>query len=141
MKSWKALTVAAAPLAILISACAPEAGTNDSAEPTPAPTTTPAASASPMASYDDWIGKWTGPEGLFVTVTATGEGTYQLEMQSDLDTRGTYQGTAGPDGIVFERGGTPFSLRRATGDETGLKYLAGKQDCLMVVEGEGFCRD
>ena len=27
------------------------------------------------------------------------------------------------------------------GDATGLKYLAGKKDCLTVEPGEGYCRD
>ncbi|MFM7349385.1 MAG: hypothetical protein ACKO01_07835, partial [Erythrobacter sp.] len=66
---------------------------------------------------------------------------YDLEMQSDLDTRGSYTGTATAEGIAFERGGEIRVLRKATGAETGLKWLADKQDCLMVVEGEGYCRD
>lgn len=91
--------------------------------------------------FASWAGRWTGVEGMFLDVTPLGEGRYQLEMQSDLDTRGTYEGREDERAIRFERGGEALTLRRATGDETGLKWLAGKQDCLMVGEGEGYCRD
>lgn len=106
------------------------------------------ATAAPTADesitgrrFAAWAGRWTGVEGMFLDVTPLGDELYELEMQSDLDTRGTYQGREDERAIRFERGGEQLTLRRATGDETGLKWLAGKQDCLMVREGEGYCRD
>ena len=88
-----------------------------------------------------WAGKWTGPEGLYVSITPAADGKIGLEMQSDLDTKASYEGTATADGISFKRGEETLTLKKATGDETGLKYLAGKKDCLMVKSGEGYCRD
>ncbi len=102
----------------------------------PAPAATVAAAAPRM----EWAGKWTGVEGMYVEITPVGE-TYKLEMQSDLDTLGTYSGTVTADGIAFERDGDTLLLKPASGDETGLKYLAGKTNCLMVEPGEGYCRD
>jgi len=67
-------------------------------------------------------------------------GAYNLEMQSDLDTKGSYRGQDAEGGIEFARGGEGFLLHAATGDETGLKYLAGKKNCLMVKAGEGYCK-
>ncbi|MDZ3831169.1 MAG: hypothetical protein U0S50_05045 [Sphingopyxis sp.] len=99
---------------------------------------TPAEAAHRFAS---WAGKWTGVEGMYVTITPAEPGKYRLEMQSDLDTKGDYEGTDGEHGIGFERGGEQLSLRRGSGDETGLKYLAGKTECLVVKAGEGYCRD
>ena len=87
-----------------------------------------------------WAGKWIGPEGLFVEIKPGADGNIGLEMQSDLDTKASYEGTATADGISFQRGGETLTLKKATGDETGLKYLAGKNDCLMVKSGEGYCR-
>lgn len=87
-----------------------------------------------------WAGKWIGPEGLFVEIKLGADGNIGLEMQSDLDTKASYEGTATADGISFQRGGETLTLKKATGDETGLKYLAGKNDCLMVKSGEGYCR-
>jgi hypothetical protein len=91
--------------------------------------------------FASWAGKWTGVEGMYVTITAAEPGKYKLEMQSDLDTKGTYDGNDSEHGIKFKRGTEELSLRRGNGDETGLKYLAGKKECLIVKDGEGYCRD
>jgi hypothetical protein len=62
-------------------------------------------------------------------------------MMSDLDTTGTYIGKDAPGGIACDLKGEPKLLRAAKGDEIGLKWLDGKQNCLMVEESVGFCRD
>ena len=138
----------------LLAACQQTSPTPDSADTTVAhaekpgvdeTATSEAASTSGEGvtgrRFAAWAGRWTGVEGMFLDVTPLGDGRYGLEMQSDLDTRGTYEGREDERTIRFERGGEQLTLRRATGDETGLKWLAGKQDCLMVREGEGYCRD
>ncbi|ABF52919.1 hypothetical protein [Sphingopyxis alaskensis] len=142
----KSLTMAAASAAMLLTGC-------EKAEaPAPAETTTtetfpvdtvPAEEVDATAPhrFASWTGKWTGVEGMYATITPAGPGQYKLEMQSDLDTRGTYDGTDSEHGIQFTRGGEDLTLRRASGDETGLKYLAGKTECLIVKPGEGYCRD
>lgn len=91
--------------------------------------------------FESWVGKWTGVEGMYVAITTAESGKYKLEMQSDLDTRGTYNGEDSEHGIKFKRGNDELTLRRGSGDETGLKYLAGKKECLIVKVGEGYCRD
>lgn len=91
--------------------------------------------------FASWAGKWTGVEGMYVTITTAAPEKYKLEMQSDLDTKGSYEGWDSEHGIKFKRGGQDLSLHRGNGDDTGLKYLAGKKDCLIVKEGEGYCRD
>lgn len=98
----------------------------------------PAAAPHRFAS---WAGKWTGVEGMYATITPAEPGKYKLEMQSDLDTKGSYDGKDSEHGIKFKRGAEELSLRRGSGDETGLKYLAGKKECLIVKQGEGYCRD
>ena len=116
----------------------------DASEPVaPEPAAVAPTADEPVAGrrFAAWAGRWTGVEGMFLDITPLGEGRYRLEMQSDLDTRGTYEGREDERAIRFERGGEVLTLRRSTGDETGLKWLAGKQDCLMVREGEGYCRD
>lgn len=110
----------------------------ETAPPETPPAEDPATTPHRFAS---WAGKWTGPEGMFVTITAAEPGKYKLEMQSDLDTKGTYDGSDSEHGIQFARGTEKLSLTRASGDETGLKYLAGKKECLKVKDGEGYCRD
>lgn len=99
------------------------------------------AGADSAHRFASWAGKWTGVEGMYVTITTAEPGKYKLEMQSDLDTKGSYDGADSEHGIMFKRGGEELSLHRGSGDETGLKYLAGKTDCLIVKPGEGYCRD
>ena len=92
-------------------------------------------------NHDGWVGRWIGVEGMFVDIQPAGDGTFTLEMQSDLDTKGTYTGTSTAEGISFERGGETLVLRQSDGAATGLKWLDGKKDCLTVATGEGYCRD
>ena len=90
---------------------------------------------------DAWVGKWIGVEGLVLDIQPAGErGRYVLSVTL-LDGTKSYDGTADGDAIRFTRDGRPESIRAATGDQTGLKWLAGKQNCLMIQQGEGFCRD
>lgn len=121
-----------------LAACNPSAQKDGSAEPAkPALPST----AEVLPDHADWAGRWIGVEGMFLEIVLAGDGTYSLTMQSDLDTLGTYPGRDTADGIAFERAGEELLLRSASGDETGLKYLAGKDNCLMVANGEGYCRD
>ena len=39
------------------------------------------------------------------------------------------------------RDGRAESIAATTGDETGMKWLAGKTNCLTIKVGEGYCRD
>jgi hypothetical protein len=90
---------------------------------------------------DSWIGKWIGPEGLVLDIQPQDDpGRYAITITL-LDGTEKHEGTAEGDRISFNRNGTTETIRAATGDETGLKYLAGKQDCLMIKQAEGFCRD
>lgn len=109
---------------------APPADTAEATDPATAP-----------HRFASWAGKWTGVEGMYATITTAEPGKYKLEMQSDLDTKGTYDGEDSEHGIKFKRGSEELSLHRGSGDETGLKYLAGKKECLIVKTGEGYCRD
>jgi len=113
---------------------ATEPATNDQAPAGP-------SSAAAPHRFADWAGKWTGVEGVYLVITPTEAERYSLEMQYDLDNKVTVEGRDSEHGIKFDRGGKPYSLRRAQGGETGLKWLADKKDCLVVQDGEGYCRD
>lgn len=91
---------------------------------------------------DDWIGRWKGVEGTYLVVAkGTDPGTYKLEMQYTLDDKGSFAGRGSSEGISFERPDGKQTLHPSDGDATGLKWLAGKKDCLTVKSGEGYCRD
>lgn len=135
------LGIALTGLACALSACSQQAQPTAENPESSTTSTAVAPPASSVAAHADWAGKWIGPEGMFVEIAPTAAGKYDLEMQSDLDTRGTYSGADAEGGITFTRAGKQLLLKAASGDETGLKYLAGKTDCLMVKTGEGYCRD
>ena len=90
---------------------------------------------------DAWIGKWLGVEGLVLDIQPAGEPAHYVLSVTLLDGTNSYDGTADGAMIRFIRNGRPESIRAATGAETGLKWLADKQNCLMIREGEGFCRE
>ena len=93
---------------------------------------------------DAWVGKWVGVEGLVLEIAKGAEpGRYRIVNKWNLDQGepGTYDGRASVNGIVFRRGDARIELVAGDGDATGLKWLAGKRDCLIVAPGEGYCRD
>ena len=144
----KSVILASAAALVLLAGCekaeapAPaETATTEVPVETTAPEETAADPAAAAHRYAAWAGKWTGVEGMYATITTAEPGKYKLEMQSDLDTKGTYDGSDSDGGITFTRGAESLTLAASTGDATGLKYLAGKKDCLKVKDGEGYCRD
>ncbi|MEH6642521.1 hypothetical protein [Vreelandella glaciei] len=95
---------------------------------------------------DQWVGRWTGVEGLFLEISKDepeGPGHYLLHMRYGLnaDQIGTFEGQATAEGIRFKRGDGPQLLRAGDGEATGMKWLLEKEDCLVVKTGEGYCRD
>lgn len=124
---------------------APETHSDDAKTSVGGATATPPANATPPAApapARDLSGRWTGVEGMYLDVTPTGTpGRYRLAMQWNLDNSGVFVGTAQGDGIQFVREGVVRMLTPSDGDATGLKYLAGRSDCLTVMPGEGYCRD
>jgi len=129
-----------------LSACSQGAEENGPvADAVEAPSAEAPAVAAPAAghAHADFAGEWFGPEGLFANVALSAPGQYTLTIAGDLDApeQGVeYQGRDAEGGISFVRDGETLLLKRATGDETGLKYLEGETDCLMIKEFEGFCR-
>ena len=115
----------------------PQAG-----QPVAAAAAAPDASApvSALHAHADWQGKWIGVEGMYIEIIPTSPGTYDITMQYDLENEARVTGTDKDGVIAFERNGEALSLRPAIGDEIGLKWLDGQQNCLMVQDGEGYCR-
>lgn len=138
--------IATLALILTVAACgrpapdAPSANSAAAAREPQATASSAAATASPLPPRD-YAGKWVGVEGMYLTVAPAAGDAFTLDMQWDLDHHGTFPGQRRADGIAFVRNGTAEVLSPTDGDATGLKYLAGKQDCLTVKPGEGYCRD
>lgn len=134
MTQWKRMSLVALGAAWLAgcgTAQAPEMQADDGAD----------KAVSGPHLYAAWEGRWTGVEGMYLDIQPSAEGRYQLEMQYDLDNAGIFTGQDGEKGIAFTRDGQRLTLIEGRGDATGLKYLAEKRDCLIVKDGEGYCRD
>lgn len=99
------------------------------------------ATADGAVADTGYVGRWIGVEGTYLTVAEKAGGGVTLDMQWDLDHKGRFDGSITPEGLRFERDGVQQTATRTDGDATGLKYLAGKTDCLTVKPGEGYCRD
>jgi hypothetical protein len=136
------LIVAVAVVALLCGCnqAAPPPADTPAAAPAPAETSAPAA--APPAT-EAWVGKWLGPEGLFLDIGArNAAGRYPITLKDNLDTQAAYEGQPSGREITFTRAGKTETIRAGSGIETGFKYLAGKRDCLIVIAGqEGYCRD
>lgn len=133
-------------LPVLLAGCAKTAdGNNATTGNAPTPAAVPADNAASAAlPTDAWVGRWMGPEGLFLDIRAAADGKpgyYAITNRDTLDREATYQGVGDGATIRFVRDGEDWALRPGSGDETGFKYLAGKTDCLIVEAGkEGYCR-
>lgn len=108
------------------------------ANPMPSAPPAPAETAKVEADY---LGRWTGVEGMYLVVSSKPDGGVTLDMQWDLDNKGTFDGSVTAEGLRFMRNDVAETAVHTNGDATGLKNLAGKQDCLTVKPGEGYCRD
>ena len=114
----------------------------DKSRPHPAPTAT--AEAANVSYPDEWptdrlIGQWNGPEGTFLRIGGQ-DGKYIVTIQN-LDGQGHYNGRAVEGQIQFERNGVTETLRPTKGEETGMKWLSDKTNCLTVHAGEGYCKE
>jgi hypothetical protein len=140
---------------IMLGACGDNSLPNNKPIATPSPTasTTPAATASPNsgvktdgpenktdAKDETLVGKWTGVEGTYLNITQKDDGKFSVEIK-DLDGTQTFDGTAKDSLIEFSRKGKTETVKHATGEETGMKYLLNEKNCVVITKGsEGYCR-
>ena len=148
MKTTALLTLALAVASL--GACSPKSETTETTTTTTvtsyagesAAASITSAEASALESAADmssFTGKWTGPEGTYLTVTP--QGPDYLVTVANLDGPRDFTGKATADGITFTRDGEVFTIRKGTGEDTGMKWLAGKHDCIVVAANEGYCHD
>ena len=116
------------------------AATADNAATSPSPAT-PADAAGTARVEADYLGRWTGVEGMYLVVASKPSGGVTLDMQWDLDNKGMFDGSVTAEGLRFMRNGVAEIAVHTNGAATGLKYLADKKDCLTVKPSEGYCRD
>jgi hypothetical protein len=117
----------------------PAAASSPAVNPSVSPTVDPKAAAAPSAKAVALEGKWTGAEGTHLNVIKKGD-KYAVEIKN-LDKTETFDGFAKGDTIQFKRADKLETITAATGDETGMKWLAGEKNCVVITKGsEGYCR-
>ena len=105
----------------------------------PAATGNNAGPAPALRGTDKLVGQWNGPEGTFLLLAGV-SGKYAITIRN-LDGPRTFHGNGGRDAIRFERDAKAETIRATDGAGTGMKWLAGKKDCIVIEPGEGYCRD
>jgi hypothetical protein len=115
------------------------------------PITSPSQTASPVSSpvadgkntvgkADTLVGKWPGVEGTYLDVEKKGD-KYEIEIKN-LDGSKKYEGTAKGDVIEFSRNGKTETIKAATAEETGMRWLKGEKNCVVITKGsEGYCKN
>ncbi|GGZ30554.1 hypothetical protein [Asticcacaulis endophyticus] len=126
-------------LSVAISACsrAPEPPQNPPELP-PVSAEAPVSASAAASSVPDWTGKWTGPEGTWLEVKPL-NGGFEVAIQN-LDGVRTFPAAFQQGGLAFTRDGAEHIIRAGSGADTGMKWLADKTNCLIVMTGEGYCR-
>ena len=129
---------------VLLAACNPAPRKEAAVQAGPAEemqTTT--TGAEPALATDAWVGRWLGPEGLFLDIKARDpSGGYPITLKDNLDSQADYVAQPAGDDLTFTRGDDTVTIKPGTGPDTGFKYLVDKRDCLILVPGqEGYCRD
>jgi hypothetical protein len=137
-----------------LAACQPTETTKpstpvNSASPITSPSQAPAGSpaSSPatdgkatVGKADTLVGQWPGVEGTYLKVDKKGE-KYEIEIKN-LDGSKKYEGTAKGDVIEFTRNGKTETIKAATAEETGMKWLKGEKNCVVITKGsEGYCKN
>ena len=105
--------------------------------PPPVPSTV-AGEPRPAISRQ-WPGRWNGPEGTWLEIAPAGD-AYRVTV-ANLDGSRTFDATTVEGGLSFIRDGQTELIAATDGAGTGMKWLAGKSDCLRIRPGEGFCRN
>ncbi len=97
------------------------------------------ANASVVTDTSGYVGKWTGVEGTALIITQADTG-YTVVIRN-LDGPRSFAGNLEADGIHIVRDKLPLVIHKGNGADTGMKWLADKHDCLVVMADEGYCRD
>lgn len=87
---------------------------------------------------ENWQGKWQGPEATFLALEER-EGGVKVTIQN-LDGPRVFEGNVERNGVTFTRDGVEETIHAGSGKDTGMKWLADKDNCLVVKSGEGYCR-
>lgn len=109
------------------------------ASPSALPTIDPKAPAVPSAKLPALEGVWPGVDGSSLNIIRKSD-KYAIEIKASGKTD-TFEGVVKGDTIEFKRKDKMETIKAATAEETGMKWLAGEKNCVVITKGsEGYCR-
>lgn len=126
-------------LVLALSACQKQPTTTVSESPVTTPSTTtadtPMIDQSPASA---WVGRWDGQDGSYLDVTAE-RGHYVVVIRN-LDGEQVFLAAPNKAGLSFSRQGEALFLKVADQQASQVPWAKADQMCLMVKQGEGYCR-
>jgi hypothetical protein len=118
---------------------APSPAASPVASPSALPTIDPKAPAVPSAKLPALEGVWPGVDGSSLNIIRKSD-KYAIEIKASGKTD-TFEGVVKGDTIEFKRKDKMETIKAATAEETGMKWLAGEKTCVVITKGsEGYCR-
>lgn len=91
---------------------------------------------------DPWLGLWPGPEeaAAALEIRRDEQGAYSIVITTAGSAQ-TYPAQSAGNGLIsFTRDGAAEEITAGNGDDTGIPAFAGRENCLVIKHGEGFCR-
>jgi hypothetical protein len=88
---------------------------------------------------DGLVGRWGGVEGAFLDITPDSN-RFTINIMTLEQRIATYSGIAVDSSIQLSINNKKIIIQKATGNETGMKWLAGKNNCITVSGSGGYCR-
>ncbi len=101
-------------------------------------TPTPDPSVSPLPS-DELIGQWPGTDEYFLSLDRKGD-KYWITIKG-IEGIEMFEGTGKGKTVEFKRKNKIETIRKATPEETGMKWPEGVTDCIVLTKGsEAYCK-
>lgn len=101
-------------------------------------TPTPAPSVSPLPS-DELTGQWPGTDEYFLNLDRKGD-KYMITIKG-IEGIEMFEGTGKGKTVEFKRKNKTETIRKATPEETGMKWPEGVTDCIVLTKGsEAYCK-
>lgn len=113
-----------------------------SQNPSPSPATnlpTNQTKSGKKPPIQEWLGRWEGVEETSMELSQRPDGDLLVKINT-LDGEMSVRGVVKGEVVEFYHLGQRKTIRFGNGEDTGMKWLADKTECLILAEGEGYCR-
>lgn len=99
----------------------------------------PSIKTDRVPPVQEWLGRWEGVEQTALELSRRPDGHLQVKLVG-LDGEMSVRGVARGDVVEIYHLSQKRTIRFGNGEDTGMKWLADKKECLIIMTGEGYCR-